>query len=373
MTSVAVRSEALVAVAARVEECAEDLQDEASAVASAVARCRSPGVAGGLGPVAAWVRVEAEALHLVGPAGLWGEGLSLAGLALRLRGAARAYEEVERAAEAVLAGVRSVARAAGSVGWLTEAGAEPVVRSVEPTWSAAPFRGPADLVALGAGLDGGRVRVVELEGTDGRSAWVVVVPGTQAWSPRASANPFDLTSDVRAVAGEATLATVGVAAALDRAMAAAPRAGRAGPVLLVGHSQGGIHAAALAADPDFTAAHRVTHVVTTGAPVGVFPVPPQVRVLSVEHADDPVPALDLTPNPEGPSWLTLRVGDGLPTDVGRHRLEAYERTVRAAGEAPRGTVPGLGAWEVSAGAFLHRPVRSVTEVVLGRGWQNPRP
>ena len=236
-----------------------------------------------------------------------------------------------------------------------------------------PVGGPADLVALGEGLDGGRVRVVEVEGPDGASAWVVVVPGTQEWSPRAAANPFDLTSDVRTVTGEATLAAVGAAAALDRAMAAAGRAGREDPVLLVGHSQGGIHAAALATDPAFTTAHRVTHVVTTGAPVGLFPVPGSIRVLSVEHADDPVPTLDLGPNPGGPSWLTLRAGEGPPTDVGRHRLEEYERTVRAAQEAPRGTVPGLGAWEVSAGAFLHRPVRSVTEVVVERGWQNPRP
>ena len=107
---------------------------------------------------------------------------------------------------------------------------------------------------------------------------MVVVPGTQEWSPRAGANPFDLTTDVRAVTGDATLAAAGVAAALD--LAAAGRVGRstaADPVVLVGHSQGGILAAALASDAGFTARHRVTHVVTSGSPVGLFPVP----------ADDP--------------------------------------------------------------------------------------
>ncbi|MBD3784932.1 MAG: hypothetical protein IE926_18610, partial [Micrococcales bacterium] len=53
--------------------------------------------------------------------------------------------------------------------------------------------------------------------------------------------------------------------------------------------------------------------------------------------------------------------------VSRHRLEAYERTVRAATGAPRGVVPGLGAWEASAGSFLGQPVRGVTEVVVERG------
>ena len=299
MTRVGVRSDALDAAATRVEAGAEDLRLEASAVAVAVARCRSPGLPRGLGALAAWVRVEAEAVHLVGPGGLWGQGLALDALALRLRAAARAYEEVERAAGSVLAAVRAGAGEAASWGWLDEVGSVPVVRSVAPTRRPGPFGGPADLVVLGGGLGGGRVRVVEVEAPGGGSAWVVAVPGTQAWSPRAAANPFDLTSDVRALTGEATLAAAGVTAALDRAMAAAGRTGQADPVLLVGHSQGGIHAAALATDPAFTAAHRVTHVVTTGAPVGAFPVPGSIRVLSVEHADDPVPTLDLTPNPGG--------------------------------------------------------------------------
>lgn len=88
-------------------------------------------------------------------------------------------------------------------------------------------------------------------------------------------------------------------------------------------------------------------------------------MLSVEHREDPVPAADLTPNPGRATWLTLRAGDG-PLDVRRHALEEYARTVAAAENAPRGTVPGVAAWAGSANAFLHRPVRSVTEVVVER-------
>lgn len=375
MTRVGVRSEALAALAGRLGAAAEALRDEAALLASGLARCRSPGLGDGVAVLGAWVRVETDVLRLVGPAGLWGEALALDVLAVRLRVAARAYEEVERGAEAVLRAVRDGAGLASRAGGLTDGAAVAVVRPVAPTWAAHPLSGPADLVALGRGLDGGRVRVVELEAAGGGSAWVVVVPGTQEWSPRAGPNPFDLTSDVRAVVGDATVAAAGVGAALDLAVRESGAGGAEAdaPVLLVGHSQGGIHAAALAADPAFAARYRVTHVVTTGSPVGVFAVPDRVRMLSVEHADDPVPTLDLTPNPARSSWLTLRVGEGPPTDVRRHALEGYLGTVAAAEGAPVGTVPGLDAWEASAGAFLHRPVRSVTEVVVERGWQNPRP
>ncbi|QKE83722.1 hypothetical protein [Arthrobacter sp. NEB 688] len=375
MTRVGVRSGALRARADALAAGADELRDEASAVGSGVAHLSAwPSGRGlpGVGVLGAWVVVEADAARVVGPAGLWGEALALDALAVRLRLAATAYAGVEAAAEALLLGVRSGAARAGGAGWLDETGRRVVVHEVPPRWAARPLAGPGDLVALGEGLDGGRVRVVEVAAAEG-SAWVVVVPGTQSWSPRAGPEVFDLSADLAAVAGGATLAGAGVRAALDRAQEGSVRrralgagAVAAEPVVLVGHSQGGMHAAALAADPAFTAGHRVTHVLTTGAPVGLLPVPGTVHVLSVEHADDPVPVLDLAPNPARPSWLTLRVGAGQPVDVSRHDLGAYERTVRAAAGAPLGTVPGLAAWQASAGSFLGRPVVGVTEVVVER-------
>jgi pimeloyl-ACP methyl ester carboxylesterase len=212
------------------------------------------------------------------------------------------------------------------------------------------------------------VRVLETSRPGGGSAWVVVVPGTQDWSLRAGPNPFDLTTDVRALTGEATVAAAGVAAALTLARSRSGRATPDDPVLLVGHSQGGILAAALASDPGFTREHRVTHLVTTGAPVALFPVPSRVRVLSVEHADDPVPGLDLTPNPAHATWLTVQAPAATrPVDVDRHRLGGYVATVRVLEGAPRGTISGLDGWQASAGAFLGAPVRSVAEAVAERG------
>ena len=112
------------------------------------------------------------------------------------------------------------------------------------------------------------VRVPETTRGDGGAAWVVVVPGTQQWSAGPGPNPFDVTTNVRAMTGDATVAAAGVAVAL----AAAGSVGRStadDPVALVGHSQGGILAAALASDTSFTTRHRITHVLTSGAPVAL--------------------------------------------------------------------------------------------------------
>ncbi len=383
MSRVGVRSEALHAAASAADLAAEEVRHAAGGLLAA-ARCRPPPVPG-TGDVelaVRWVGLEGQVLSAAGPGGLLGASVGLEVLAGRLRMVARAYEEVERGVALVM---RSVARGAdlgGGVGWFSDRPGVPVLTDVPSTWPGRRIDGPADLVAAGAGLDGGRVRVVELAAPEGGSAWVVVVPGTQHWSPEAGANPFDLTTDVRAVtagAGGVTVAAAGAAAALDRARAGSAHAAADDPVILVGHSQGGILAAALASDPGFARGHRVTHVLTTGAPVGLFPVPDAVRVLSVEQAGDPVPGLDLTPNPSRPGWTTLCVGEGLPVDVRQHAFGGYVDALRSAsggggrhggayGPRPAGECDeGLEAWAASAGDFLRAAVRSVTEVEVRRG------
>jgi hypothetical protein len=377
VSRVGVRSEVLSAGADAVDRAADEVRAAAVGLVAAAARCRPPPV---LGLLHGWALLQGRVGAAAGPGGLAGEALALEACAVRLRLAARAYEGVEAGVAAVMAAVAAGADLAARRGWLDEGATAAEVRVVaprvpRPAGSTAGFAGVGDVVAAGEGLDGGRVRVVEVGTPVGGSAWVVIAPGTQRWSPVPGTNPFDLTTDVRSVAGGGaglTVAAAGVAAALGRAQAASPRWRPDDPVLLAGHSQGGILAAALAGDPGFGRRHRVTHVLTTGAPVGAFPVPEEVRVLSVEHVADPVPALDLTPNPARESWSTLRAGTGPPVDLRRHSLDAYVATTRAAADAQTGSVTGVSAWRASAGAFLGRPVLSVTEVVVTRG-QGPEP
>ncbi len=372
-TASRVRSESLVATAVRLEALADEVRDDAHALAVVAAHVRPGPVRGpgDLSVLAQWVRLEGEVTGVVGPGGAWGEGLALEVLALHLRAAAQVYAQVEASVAALMSGVGAGADLAARGGWLTDGSAVARATAVEPTLvldAASGFRGAADLVAAGVGLEGGRVRVVEVARGDGGSAWVVIVPGTQEWSPHPGANPFDVTTDVRAITGDATLAAAGVTSALEVARGRAGGRSRAGdPVVLVGHSQGGILAAALASDPVFTRRNRVTHVVTSGSPVGLFPVPPSTAVLSVERGDDPVPRLDLSPNPDRPSWVTVRTpSTGPAVDVRAHRLEGYVTTLRVAESAPRGTIDGLDAWQATAGGVLGRPVRSVSEVLIER-------
>ena len=243
--------------------------------------------------------------------------------------------------------------------------------------------GLADLARDQAALPGdGRVRVVEVSGGDG-PAWIVQIGGTQVWDPRAGENPFDLTSDVRSMAAESTLLAAGVQQALAAAQSRAASSSTgsrdvaAEPVLLSGHSLGGIVAAGLASSAQFRSAHRVTHVVTLGSPVGRVPVPPEVGVLSVEHRQDPVPRLEGRPNPDRSGWVTvsrdleagLEAGPEAGPEAGSeaprrasaaHRSERYVETAAAVDASDDRSV---AAWRAGAGAFFAGPEGPSTVVV----------
>lgn len=233
----------------------------------------------------------------------------------------------------------------------------------------------ADLIAGDVWLDGqpGRVRVLEVPQPDGSSVWVVQIPGTQEWSPQPGENPFDLTTNARAMAGQVTGAAMGVSLALAAAQQAGGRAGRREPVLLTGHSQGGILAAYLAADPAFRAHHDVRAVVTAGSPVNRFPVPEATPVLSIEHTQDVVPRLDGADAPERPGLVSVvlpLVGVGA---IASHSGARYVRTAEVVDELPGHRQPGLSQWRASAKPFLRGGEGVVArDYRLERGWQNPR-
>ncbi|MGN6331908.1 MAG: PGAP1-like alpha/beta domain-containing protein [Motilibacteraceae bacterium] len=155
-----------------------------------------------------------------------------------------------------------------------------------------------------------RVRVLQVDGRHGR-AWVVQVPGTACWSPVAGTSPVDLTSDAALAAGQRSVLAASVTSALGEAMGAA-HAAPGEPVLLVGHSLGGMVAAGLAADPGFRRRFAVRAVVTAGSPVAGDPVPDRIPVLSLEHRTDPVPRLDGRANPARAGWTTVTADPSSP-------------------------------------------------------------
>src|SRR5439155_1315285 len=109
------------------------------------------------------------------------------------------------------------------------------------------------------------------------------------------------------------------------------------PVLLVGHSLGGMEAAALATRHTGFA---ITDVVTAGSPtaqVGGFP--DGVRVLSLEHRGDVVPLLDGADNPDTVEQTTVSFDDGADsTIVGAH---GYDHYVAGAAAVDRSADPSI--------------------------------
>lgn len=214
--------------------------------------------------------------------------------------------------------------------------------------------GVTDLVAADGPTSGGsRVRVTGSPRADGTWTWVVDVPGTQTFDPRAGDNPWDLTSNVLLSSGRASLTTQAVSRALADAQRRTGATG-ASRVMLTGHSQGGITAAALAADPTFRQRYGVTHVVTSGAPIATLDVPEEVSVLSLEHSEDLVPGLEGADNPDRESWVTVRrdledeLGEG-GRATQAHDVDRYAETARLVDASDD---PSVSSWRRGAGDYL---------------------
>ena len=132
------------------------------------------------------------------------------------------------------------------------------------------------------------VRITAVHKPGEPDAYIVSIPGTTRWYPDGAANATDLTGNLELAGGNLSTAAQSVRLAMEKA--GIPDSA---PVMLSGHSQGGMIAAALAADGSFTGRFNVTNVVTFGSPVDSAPIPSRIDVLALQHAGDPVPKVDL--------------------------------------------------------------------------------
>lgn len=129
---------------------------------------------------------------------------------------------------------------------------------------------------------GGHQITVERYGSALTPTWVVYYGGTVDMSLPAEDEPWDLQSNLDAMANKPSASLV---AAQEAAELAGIRPGD--PVVHVGFSQGGLIAAQVAAQaPPNTAA-----LVTFGAPVGHLDLSRLTGVIAVEHPEDLVPSL----------------------------------------------------------------------------------
>ncbi|WP_298459053.1 hypothetical protein [uncultured Cellulomonas sp.] len=203
----------------------------------------------------------------------------------------------------------------------------------------------------------GTVGVDRIDHPDGTRSWVVSIPGTQDGSMGTGPNPLDMATNLRLMAAVPDDSSELVERALEQAGARSDE-----PILLAGHSQGGMVAMALAGSATFTQRFRVAAVLTAGSPVATMPVPTGTAALHLEHRQDLVPALDGWRNPDRANRTTavrdLGVSPAVADRVAArspaaaHEIAAYARTARAVSDAGGSSVR---AWERAAAEVLGGP------------------
>jgi hypothetical protein len=179
-----------------------------------------------------------------------------------------------------------------------------------------------EVASLSTGPDSpgnGTVEVQTITSADGTVRHVLYLPGTDDFNApwEQDSDVRDLESDLDAMGGRPDPYQQGILDALDLAGVRADE-----PLMLVGHSLGGMEAAALLSDQH---GYHVTDVVTAGAPtaqVGGFPA--GSHVLSLEQQGDIVPELDGAPNPDSVEQTTVTF-DAQPADgiTAHHSYGAY--------------------------------------------------
>ena len=122
------------------------------------------------------------------------------------------------------------------------------------------------------------------DGTQTRS-WTVDIRGTQSFTVGTD-GPQDMLTNLQGVGGMDSDQFYAIQEAMKDAGIAPGEA-----VEFAGHSQGGIMAAQLAADPSVREHYNVVSVVTAGSPTATI-APTDVPVLSYENSGDIVPGLD---------------------------------------------------------------------------------
>lgn len=184
------------------------------------------------------------------------------------------------------------------------------VKVIEP--APASLAGLLQRTDVAADAGDGTIEVLEVVPPDGQKRWVVALPGTQsAGTAEPTSNPFDESGIAEAFANGSPYVSDAVSRALEEA-----GAGAEDLVVLVGYSQGGIHAMNLAADPAFLADHNVGFVLTAGSPVAGIEAGPGVRSIHLEHVQDWVPGADASPNPDRREQVTVTLTDPVSTPAG---------------------------------------------------------
>ena len=224
-----------------------------------------------------------------------------------------------------------------------------------PQWGAnSPENVILEFSREGAYSSGVTIRTI-VQG-DGSRSHIVYIPGTQDWDNTTN-NPFNVNAAASAAIGWET----DVSRVVKEAMALHGIAFDE-PVMLAGHSLGGLTAANLAADAEFRAAYEVKSVVVYGADVSGSHIPEGIQVTQVNNrGGDPVSMI--TGNVNGPmtavhSLTSIDVFQpNIQQDRGEHGIipfifSDHNSTLNYARFASQWNVDHPGEWKANNPDFL---------------------
>lgn len=182
------------------------------------------------------------------------------------------------------------------------------VKSVEVSQSIPP-KNYEDLVSRIPRAEEGAAQI-RIEKYD--SGYVVYLGGTIDAGIEPTGEPWDMTSNMAAIAEMDSGSYSATIAAMREAGISAED-----NVIMVGHSQGGLVAAQIAASGEY----RVSDVVTVGAPLHQVELPEDVHLVAIEHSEDVIPSLS---------------GVAAPAAVATHLT--VQRTLYQSAPPPKGEV-----------------------------------
>lgn len=174
------------------------------------------------------------------------------------------------------------------------------------------------------------INVEQYQTSSGRQ-FVVYVPGTQSAglgklipaAPGKQSNPFDLRSNLNAMAGAGLAASE---RAVQQSLSSLGAGSKPGDrVLFVAHSQGALISANIASEKQ---PYKVSGLISFAGPISHLDLR-GVPTLALEHVDDPVPALSGPRNPLTLDLLTVRAESGQVGLVAAHTITGYAELARA--------------------------------------------
>ncbi len=133
---------------------------------------------------------------------------------------------------------------------------------------------------------------------DGTTHWLLLVPGTRGERD----TPIGWAQNVELMSSDNSQRLHADSARLALEALRRSGVGKGESVAVVGHSQGGIVAASLAAG---NTGYSFTHIVTAGSPIAGHPIPSSTWVTAVEDRGELVSRLDGADNPARRTWVSV--------------------------------------------------------------------